>query len=144
MKQIRKLLVLSTADLQLLVEAGLLVVLVRLGLWVLPFRKLKAFTEHMPLDARKENIDWEFAGKIAWAVRVTSRLIFKASCLTQAVATQILLTRRGFSSDLQIGVARNEAGKFEAHAWVESRGRVVIGELQDLVRYVPLPMFKKL
>jgi hypothetical protein len=35
-----------------------------------------------------------------------------------------LLRRRGIAGDLRIGV-RKEAGRFEAHAWVELGGRVL-------------------
>jgi hypothetical protein len=40
---------------------------------------------------------------------------------------------------LRIGVAKGEAGKLEAHAWVESQGRIVIGGLRDLPYFTPLP-----
>jgi hypothetical protein len=40
---------------------------------------------------------------------------------------------------LRIGVARSEAGKIEAHAWVESMGKVIIGGTHvDLKRFTVL------
>jgi Transglutaminase-like superfamily len=77
--------------------------------------------------------------KIAWAVAVASRYVPAATCLTQALAGQILLAHYGEAALLRIGVAKNEAGKLEAHAWVESRGRVVIGDSRELFRYTVLP-----
>jgi hypothetical protein len=39
---------------------------------------------------------------------------------------------------LHIGVKRPENGKLDAHAWVESEGRVIVGQLGDLSRFSPL------
>ena len=77
--------------------------------------------------------------KIVWAVTVASRYVPAATCLTQALAGQILLAQHGEPALLQIGVAKNEAGNLEAHAWVESRGRIVIGDSRELFRYTRLP-----
>jgi hypothetical protein len=66
------------------------------------------------------------------------RLLSCAStCLTEAVVAQVMLARRGHPATLRIGVARSEEGRFEAHAWVESGGRVMIGG-HELGRYAPL------
>jgi Transglutaminase-like superfamily len=45
-------------------------------------------------------------------------LLFHANCLEQSLVLWMLLRRHGFAADLKIG-ARKEAGRFEAHAWVE-------------------------
>ncbi len=92
-------------------------------------------------DARREA--WECAHAVSRAARWVPR----ASCLTQALVLQRLLARRGYASSLFLGVDR--AGKpsqtprprakgFEAHAWVEWRGRVLIGG--DISRWTPLPL----
>lgn len=52
--------------------------------------------------------------------------------MIKAFTAQILLSRRGVVSDLRIGVAKNERGRLEAHAWVECRGRIVVGDSVDL------------
>lgn len=70
------------------------------------------------------------------AVRRASKLVPGATCLTQAIAARTLLARRGHSSTLRLGVAK-EDGDLKAHAWLESDGRVVIGEFEDL-QYTPL------
>jgi hypothetical protein len=81
----------------------------------------------------------KFIESIVWSIVVARQYVPVATCLTQALAGQILLTQHGEPALLRIGVAKNEAGKLEAHAWVESRGRIVIGALPELVRYTPLP-----
>ena len=78
--------------------------------------------------------------RIVWAVNVASHYVPDATCLARALATKILLCRRGHPAHLRIGVTRSEPGKFEAHAWVESHDRVVMGGPESLLRrYTPLP-----
>ena len=61
----------------------------------------------------------------------------RATCLTQALALRSLLAADGRPSALRLGVARERRG-FEAHAWLESEGRILIGG-GDVQRYTPLP-----
>jgi hypothetical protein len=81
--------------------------------------------------------------QVVWAVTVGSRYVPAATCLTQALVTQVLLSRRGHPASMRIGVARSEAGEFQAHAWVECRGRVVIGGAQAPLRFTPLPSLER-
>jgi hypothetical protein len=53
--------------------------------------------------------------------------------------TQILFARYGFTAKLRIGVAKDGRERLKAHAWVESQGKIVIGNMQDLSRYKALP-----
>ncbi len=57
---------------------------------------------------------------------VSRHLIWHASCLEQSLVLWWQLSRRGISADLRVG-ARKEAGRFEAHAWVEM-GNVVLND----------------
>jgi hypothetical protein len=68
--------------------------------------------------------------QLVWAVRIVSRYLPGATCLTQALAAQALLTHSGFPSQVEIGVAKDELGRFHAHAWVVCQGHVVLGERQ--------------
>jgi Transglutaminase-like superfamily len=76
--------------------------------------------------------------RISWAVRAASRFIPNGSnCLLRALATQSMLGRFGYRSELRIGVRKADDGGIAAHAWLESGGAVVIGEF-ELEHYVPL------
>jgi hypothetical protein len=76
--------------------------------------------------------------KISWAIRAASRVIPGASnCLVRALATQSLLGRYGYSSELKIGVRKAPAGGLAAHAWLENAGEIVIGEF-EIENYIPL------
>ena len=56
-----------------------------------------------------------------------STYIPQATCLVQAMAGYILFSRYGYNTRIKIGVL-NEEGIFEAHAWLEQEGSVVLGE----------------
>jgi Transglutaminase-like superfamily len=61
----------------------------------------------------------------------------RATCLTKALAGQVLLTHYGHSTVVHVGVTKEKgAGTFQAHAWLESDGKVLIGASE--VAYVAL------
>jgi len=65
---------------------------------------------------------------MVWAVTVVGNRLFPTSpCLTQAVVVHRLFRRSGRPAELLIGVRKDGKGKFGAHAWVESAGRIIIG-----------------
>jgi len=74
--------------------------------------------------------------RLAWAIGVTSRFVPKATCLAQALAVHVLLQQAGYQAFLHIGVNGKEGG-LEAHAWVQSQGRILIGGF-DIDRYTHL------
>jgi hypothetical protein len=41
-------------------------------------------------------------------------------------------------SNLRIGVTKGPEGELKAHAWVESNGRIIIGQQKDLRSYTVL------
>ena len=59
-------------------------------------------------------------------------------CLVEALVTEALLAAHRVPATLRLGVARRQ-GTLEAHAWLECGGRIVIGRVPDLDRFVPLP-----
>jgi hypothetical protein len=63
-------------------------------------------------------------------------LFFRANCLEQSLTLWWLLRRRGIVAELRIG-ARKEAGRFEAHAWVEFDGAVLNDVGDEHLHFVP-------
>ena len=121
----------------LLAEASTLVTIVNLALRFLPYRFLERMNR-VKAAATGSAIPASAApGKIGWAVQAVSRrLPGRNACLVQALAAQAMLRRRGFVSDLRIGVAgRDPDGAIKAHAWVEYQGNVIVGEIADLSSY---------
>jgi transglutaminase superfamily protein len=130
---------LPAADRSLLLRSVLLLGAARLGLWVLPLqavRRLLARTIRRPTPAPGPVTP----ERITWAMAAAQRVVPAATCLPQALAAEALLARYGHPSALRIGVVKNEHRRLVAHAWVESGGRIVVGELREgLSEYTPLP-----
>ena len=133
---VRKLLRLSAADRSLLANSVLLVGAARLALWVLPFNIVRrALTRRARRSSATHSTE-----KIGWAISVAKEFIPRGNCLPQALAAESLLLRSGHPVELRIGVVKTAEGLLEAHAWVESGGRLVVGDLvQGLSTYSPLP-----
>ena len=126
----------------MLLRALSVVCILRLALWILPFRILRSTLDRVnPQRTNAPALTFLEAKKIASTVRRASRYVPAASCLTQALATQLLLTRGGVAVVFRIGVAKGINGQFEAHAWLESHGRIIIGKSRDLHRYKVLSRF---
>ena len=141
MKKLRKLLQLSSGERRLLAKTALWLAAVRLMLWVLPFRSQRSLLARLERPtARELENDPLLPERIAWAVELASRYIPRASCLTQSVAAKILLHRAGYAAELHLGVGKDDNGQFQAHAWVESGERVLIGGRQ-LEQYALLYTF---
>jgi hypothetical protein len=127
MRCVRGLLELSPAQRQVLLEAAGAVVGVRAALWVLPSRFILQRVRTLAAGAREAPVRESTVDDIVWAVEATSRHLPRATCLTQAIAAQLLLRRRGFASRICIGVGEGAQGRFTAHAWLERDGRILLG-----------------
>lgn len=130
----------GVGDRRLLVITLILLATIRLGLWLMPFRTLlKVLAKISRQSDRSQATNQVSVGKISWAVNAVSRYMPGVKCLARALTTQVLMSRYGHSCELRIGVAKGEKGTLEAHAWIEHQGRVVMGYLADLSRFIPLP-----
>jgi hypothetical protein len=116
-------------DRRLAMFAAVLVATLRLALWILPLRVVLERVSLLADTARppESTPRCPKPDTLAWAVAATSRYIPRATCLTQALALQVLLGRYGYPSRLQLGMRRDESGVLQAHAWVERDGRPVAG-----------------
>jgi hypothetical protein len=142
MSAIRSYSRLSAADRILFVRAVSLVAMIRIGLWAIPFKVLYRLLVRIPGNVgqlrRSSAVAATSEKRLVWAVRAAARRIPQATCLTQALALQSLMGLTGQQSHVQIGVARDDSGKFEAHAWVESCGRILLNTPAEVARYARL------
>jgi hypothetical protein len=141
--RIRKLLGLSSSDKLLLVESMAMLSLIKVGLWLLPFRTLRRLLvkheESSAVKAEDEQLIRNVTGSIK---KIGLSLPLFKNCLNQALAAQVLLNRRGQRVKLCIGVARQDGEEFQAHAWLESHDRIVLGRLKKQRTFTPLPSFE--
>lgn len=133
MASLKRFAALSSQDRYLLLRALCLVAAVRIGLFLLPFRTI----QRLAARARRRARPIHSVGRCVWAVRASSRYVPGATCLTQALAAQVLLAESGFDSRIEIGVTKDEQRRFRAHAWVVCGEEIVIGGA-EADRYVPL------
>ncbi|HZS33220.1 MAG TPA: lasso peptide biosynthesis B2 protein [Methylomirabilota bacterium] len=134
MGRLRKFLHLPAAERRLLLAAVWLLALVRVALWAMPFRQLYGRVQARARPGARPTMPAE---RVIWAVTAADRFVPRSTCLVRALAGQILLARCGHASELRLGVAGGGAA-FEAHAWLEHDGRVLLGGPVE-GRYTPLP-----
>lgn len=141
MKLLRKFLSLHNSDRILLIISWITITVVRLGLWLLPWKILyEVVGKIAPTASNIPQPDENVSSKVAWAVETVSRYtITTPKCLARALTTYILLARQGYRTELCLGVAKDFQGNFTAHAWVESQGQIIIGRIKNLSQFTPLP-----
>jgi hypothetical protein len=123
---------LDAGDRRLIREAAALLCLIRIGLGVLPFAVLRRAVG----SSRKVTRAEFFPARVSWSVAAAARYVpFRTTCLTNALAVDGMMRRRGYATEIRFGVRPPEGGALAAHAWVEHDGKVVFGETQDLARY---------
>jgi hypothetical protein len=137
---LNKLARLSAPDRRLLGEAVWVLATVRVGLWVIAFKTIGRWTA--ATAPRRRSGPAITPGQISSAIQTGARLVPGASCLTQALAAEVLIRRRGHPCLLRLGVARESSGSLRAHAWLESNGVAIVGG--DYADYTLLPAFEVL
>jgi Transglutaminase-like superfamily len=133
---------LEARDRRVVAEAAVLLLLVRAGLSILPFNALRRGLRYYAGPARQTGVvSEEHVRRVAWAVTaVALRLPVRTTCLVESLAADAMLRRRGCACDLRFGVRRPQegSGRFPAHAWIEHRGVVVLGDVDGLRDYAVL------
>ena len=130
----RKALRLSRGDRLDAARAWLWLMAARAGLTLFSYRWIAQLVARLPVRRSAAGTTPE---RCARAIGRAIRLAPGCGCLPQAVATQCLLRREGLNSHIVFGVAHNQDGSLEAHAWLWSDGRILVGG--DVAgRYTPL------
>jgi len=138
MKSWRRFRSLSAADRVIVMEAGLLMVFIRLAMPVVPFlavrRALRAYARAAHRAAR---VSGETdSARIAWGITAAApHLPLRTTCLVESMAAEAMLLGRGVPCVLRLGVRPPNGGGLAGHAWVEHEGTVVFGALHELAEY---------
>lgn len=130
---IRTLRHLSWRDWGTAVEATICLALARLAVRLVRFTtlspRLGVQMQETPLEDDHELRP--VLRRIRWAIGAVSRRVpWRCMCLEQAIASKMMLRRRGIGSTLYLGVARdaNTSGaQVEAHAWLRCGSYYVTG-----------------
>ncbi|MEN6553263.1 MAG: lasso peptide biosynthesis B2 protein [Methanobacterium sp.] len=121
---------LSSREKHLALQSLFWVLRVRLMIWIFPFPHVQKRVQKMASSASRKDSKPDpgvSMPRIRFMIIMASRYIPRATCLVQALAGHILFSKYGYSTLIKIGVL-NEDGFFEAHAWLEQDGNVVLGE----------------
>jgi hypothetical protein len=103
----------------------------------MPFPRFQAFLTRLSASPSVTRGAMPSSEQLARDVCVVSSYVPRATCLTQALAGQVLFDLYGHPAHVHVGVIKTEGkGTFQAHAWLESDGKVVIGESE--ASYIPL------
>ena len=132
MRILRRFAAYSPLERRLVLKAWFVVAVVRVLLWVVPYRWME--TRLMAPPAL--TVTPLTPAQIALAVTRASKLVPFATCLTQAMAAGFLIRRTGRNAIIHFGVAKGERG-FKAHAWLACDGRILVGG-REAAGYVPL------
>jgi len=129
-KRLEQLEELTFTEWRALLSAILLLPMIALVLKSIGFKKTQIFlSNHLPKKPKisiYEDIQLEEAQSVARMVSVAANHgPYHANCLKISLLIWWFLGRRGITIDLKIGV-NNDTGDFNAHAWVEYRGNVLI------------------
>lgn len=154
---LRRMFRLPLRDLLLGLEAICLLAIARLLLVILPFARVMQVLGLKPTVVNAQNQpamqdppgrrfisvrhDDETLLRIGVALRRASHAApFRAVCLQQAVAANLMLRRRRRGSEIHFGVARDVDGAMSAHAWTCSSGQVITG-MSGMMRHIPVAIF---
>ncbi|WP_299966736.1 lasso peptide biosynthesis B2 protein [uncultured Roseobacter sp.] len=118
------------------------VVFVRAALWITRYQRIRsALVRPCPEDpqtSRRATV-----ARITRAVARIARFIPDASCLTQTISCQAMLSWKGIPSTITMGLKKDSNGVFKAHAWLSWDGQVVLegdeGTLLDFNKILDLP-----
>jgi hypothetical protein len=120
----------------------MVVIIVRFGLWITRYQRIRALLVR-PCDASPAGERKMTVARITHAVAKTARIVPDASCLTQCIACQALLSWKGIPSSIAIGLKKAGDAELKAHAWLVWHGQVVLqgesGASPEFNRILDLP-----
>lgn len=135
--KISKFTSMSPADRWLVVRAAWWLLVARIWILAVPFRRLAASLSGEAGDAPTVP-DPELPRRIGYAVSAAAANVpWRADCFPQTIAARMLLKRSGHPSVIHLGVARAGDTDLAGHAWLTCGDTVVVGGA-DLERYTEI------
>jgi hypothetical protein len=126
---------LPTSGKLIFLKASACLLLIKTGLTVLPFSVFRKLFHWFTRTGSSREFTSKDIERIVWAVDTAANLLpFELLCLPRALATKYLL-REAPELTLEIGIEINPAKQFEAHAWVERNGNIIIGDWPKTISY---------
>jgi hypothetical protein len=124
MRSLRRFLALTNSQRSLIFHAFVILFAVRLALRYVSLQAVQRLALGMCWRQGGETLDVD---RIVRAIHSARRLVPRSTCLAQALAAQALLAHYAHDARLTIGVMKDGANGFGAHAWVTCGQHVVLG-----------------
>jgi hypothetical protein len=116
-------------------KSAVCLLLIKIGLTILPFAAFRKIFYRITNTKNVQDVSHQQIELTVWAVDTAANLLpFELLCLPRALATKYLLRKVPFLT-LEIGIKINPEKHFEAHAWIEKNGTVIIGQWPESVSY---------
>lgn len=117
------------------VYASFTLIFIKVGLTILPFHTFRRLFHRFSRTSKQVNPDPAEIDEVVYAINTAANVLpLELLCLPRALAAKYLL-RKVPALSLEIGIEVNKNKDFEAHAWVEKDGNVIIGDWSDSVFY---------
>lgn len=139
LRRARRLSTLPSGERALALQALTTLSVVRLVLWLLPFRQVRVIVDRWARSATAHPGP-AFARAVRRAVDRAARSIPGSDCLPQALTAELMLRRAGLPAQVSIGVA-SDGRLLSAHAWTESAGFLVTGDGTDINQFRTLVVY---
>lgn len=122
--------------------SALIVVSVRIGLWVTTYQRIRKWLVRPCPDDPQPQREHTVA-RIVHAVERMARFIPDASCLTQTISAQAMLSWKGIPSTISMGLKKGEQDAICVHAWLVWNDRIVLegdeGTISAFTKMLDLP-----
>ena len=100
----------------------------KLAILIVPFKRIAGQIGKVHAETSLEPLVSDGIQHVELAIRRASRYTFHHSkCYDQALTGKLMLQRRGLSSTLYFGLAKDSTNLLKAHAWVRCGNRIITG-----------------
>lgn len=130
-----------------LVLLFILLAFMRVAILTIPFRILvKLFLQpktsscSSKLAAEKHIIYARVIGRMT--AMLAQHTPWQSKCLVQALACRFVLRHYAIANVFYLGVAKDEANKFIAHAWINCSSETIVGGSDSFERYKIISQFE--
>src|SRR5260370_34094494 len=131
--RLRKFIELPATDRWLLASAIVSIVKARIVVTFVPVRRI------LQPVALRTDATLPDSARISWAVETAGRIVPSGkNCLVRAIAGREMLARRGVSSRIRLGIAKNSPDILKGHAWLECGDKIIPRE-DDHRTYAAIP-----
>jgi len=123
-----------------LITASCLLIVIWAGVFVVSFQRFRLVLVKIGILSESIMPGSPTPERVAKTVDTADRhLPGERTCLVRSLSTEVLLTSYNCAFTHRIGVDRTSGGQVHAHSWIEYNGKILIGQLEDMSGFEPLP-----